>query len=220
MEKKPIGNECNLVYFNVFVRLLLLEKKKRVHLTRKLLSLSGLCVLHIVLKWGRKNRWFLEKVASTQSNHYYHYHHRSRRNEWFFIGHHGFFFAIATFVLMINIIFVAPPNLKFVAFWTKGKRTQRRAQASCSNSRSFCWRLEVRCFENHRKEQPFFQPSLPSNEQTPVKKMMWRKRGPNAKNADGGLHLACVVQTTQLEQTYRSHYRGITYFGPTAKESN
>ena len=83
-------------------------RKKRVHLTRKLLSLSGLCVLHIVLKWGRKNRWFLEKVASTQSNHYYHYHHRSRRNEWFFIGHHGFFFAIATFVLMINIIFVAP----------------------------------------------------------------------------------------------------------------
>lgn len=55
----------------------------------------------VVLKWGRKNRWFLEKVVLDGPNHL-------RRNEWFFIGHHGWFFSQQTFVLMINIIFVAP----------------------------------------------------------------------------------------------------------------
>ena len=139
----------------------------------------------VVLKWGRKNRWFLEKVVLDGPNHL-------RRNEWFFIGHHGWFFSQQTFVLMINIIFVAPPNLKFVAFWTKGKRTQRRAQASCSNSRSFCWRLEVRCFENHRKEQPFFQPS--SRHYTCGKDDVTKKRFQCQKCWWGPLHLASKNQ--------------------------
>ena len=73
----------------------------------------------VVLKWGRKNRWFLEKVVLDGPNHL-------RRNEWFFIGHHGWFFFATNVRSHDQYNFCGPPNLKFVAFWTKGKRTLER----------------------------------------------------------------------------------------------
>ena len=122
----------------------------------------------------------------------------------------------ATFLLMINIIFVAPQTWSSLPSGPKGKRTELHRELRerhHGNSRPSvllvcCWcKAPSPLLWKPPERTAVFSTSLVK--QTPVEKMMWRKRGPMPKMLMG-LHLAfnwytvhCHYKISLVQFNYR-----------------